>query len=170
MPPSTAAVPASCPPGWAHQAGALSLGTVRAVPRSLAETADRLLVEESAYRYALAYDERRLDVLADVLTADVTFAFSVSGGGCGQHAGRDAVIGWLSDVMREQHDQRRHVCGNFLVEELGTDRALVVLYFSLFASAAETRLVTTGFYRMKLVKSDGRWRISHLYDGLDRPF
>lgn len=164
------AVPASCPPAWGHQTGALSLGTVSAVSYSLTEIADRQFIAESAYRYVLAYDERRLDVLTDVFTADVTFAFSVSGGGYGQYEGRDAVIGWLSDIMEGQFDQRRHVVSNFIVEELNADRAVITLYLSLFASDTETRVVTTGFYRMELLQSDGKWRISFVYDGLDRPF
>jgi hypothetical protein len=164
------AVPVSCPPTWGHQAGVLSLGTVSAVSHSLTEIADRQFIAETAHRYALAYDERRLDVLADVFTEDVIFAFSISGGGYGQYAGRDAVIGWLSDIMQGQFDQRRHVVSNFIVEELNADRAVITLYLSLFASDTETRVVTSGFYQMELYKSDDKWRISYVYDGLDRPF
>jgi SnoaL-like domain len=164
------AVPASCPPAWGHQAGVLSLGTVSAVSYSLTEIADRQFIAETAYRYVTAYDERRLDVLADVFTADVTFAVSFSGGAYAQYEGRDIVIKWLSDIMEGQFDQRRHVVGNFIIEELNADHAAITLYLSLFASDTETRVVTTGFYRMELLKADEKWRITYLYDGLDRPF
>lgn len=164
------AVPASCPPGWAHQVGAMSLGRVAPVPSSLTELADRLLIHETASRYALAYDERRLEILADVFTDDVTFAFCVSGGGYGEIKARESVIDWLHEVMNGQSDQRRHICSNLIIEELRADHAVVTTYLALFASDAETRLVTSGFYRMEMRKTDERWRISFIYDGLDRPF
>ncbi len=170
MPEDSGAVPASCPPAWAHQVEALSLGKLQPVPSSTSQLADRLLIQESASRYALAYDERRMEILADVLTEDVTFAFCVSGGGYGEFKGRDTVIDWLGEVMQGQSDQRRHVCGNFIVEELSAGRATVTLYHALFASDAETRLVTSGFYRMEMRKADDKWRICFIYDGLDRPF
>ncbi|MFG2730405.1 nuclear transport factor 2 family protein [Streptomyces canus] len=163
-------IPTSSPPAWAHEIGVLSLGPVSEVPSSLAEIADRMLIQETASRYALAYDERRLDVLADVFAEDVTFAYSISGGGYGESKGRETVIAWLHEIMQGQTDQRRHVCANFVVEELAADRAVVTTYLALFASDTETRLVTTGFYRMELCKSDGKWRLSYVYDGLDRPF
>jgi hypothetical protein len=164
------AVPETCPPAWAHEVGALSLGLVASVPSSVAEIADRLLIQETAFRYGLAYDERRLDVLADVFTSDVTFAFCVSGGGYGEFNGRDEVVDWLHEVMQGQSDQRRHVCGNFIIEELSADRAVATMYLALFASDRDTRVVTSGFYRMQLRKADGKWRICYVYDGLDRPF
>jgi hypothetical protein len=40
----------------------------------------------------------------------------------------------------------------------------------LVASAAASDLVTSGFYRMSFRRADGRWRVWHVYDGLDRPF
>ncbi len=163
-------IPAECPPAWGHDVEAWSLGHVREVPASAHEVADRLLVQESASRYALAYDERQLDVLDDLLTDDMVFAFSVSGGGYAETKGKTEVIPWLHDIMQTQSDQRRHVCGNFIVEELTSDFAHVTLYFALFASQATTQLVTTGFYVMKMSKIDGKWRINYIYDGLDRPF
>jgi len=167
---SVTTVPESCPPAWAHQVGRLSLGKVARVPTSLRALADRLLIQETASRYSLAYDERRLEVLADVFTDDVTFAYCISGGGYEEHSGRETVIDFLHEVMKGQPDQRRHVCGNFIVEDLSGDEALVTLYFALFAADTEARLVTSGFYRMEMRKSEDMWRISYLYDGIDRPF
>lgn len=167
---STASIPDSCPPGWAHEVGALALGKVATVPETIAEVADRLMVQETASRYALAYDERRIDILEDVFTEDVLFAYSISGGGYEEFVGRDSVVAWLRGIMDEQFDQRRHVCGNLIVDRLDGNEAVLTMYLALFASAEQTELVTTGFYRLSMRKVANAWRIHHVYDGLDRPF
>jgi hypothetical protein len=128
------------------------------------------MIQETMARYAVAYDERRLDILADVFTEDAIFAFSIAGGSYGEYTGRQAVVDWLHEVMLGQFDQRRHSCNNFILEELDGYRAAAAVYFSLFASAEETELVTTGFYRVNFRKEDGRWRICYVFDGLDRAF
>lgn len=74
-------VPETCPPAWGHAAGFLALNEVRAVPTTLEELADRDLARESALRYSYAYDERRLDVLRSLLTADAKFSISTQRNG-----------------------------------------------------------------------------------------
>lgn len=159
-----------CQPAWAHQHGVMSLGPVTQAPTDLTDLADRFMIQETAYRYALAYDERRLDVLADVFTSDLSFMASLSGEVAGKLEGRDAVVDYLHEVMQGQNDQRRHVCSNPVIEHLDGDSAAITVYMSIFASDTETRLVTTGFYEMKLRKLDNKWRINSLCVGLDRPF
>jgi hypothetical protein len=133
----------------------------------MAEVADRLLIQETAHRYAWAYDERRLDVLTDVFTPDVTFGFSVRGGEYIERRGRDEVVSWLHGFMKGQDIQGRHLCGNLIIEELGTEVANVNLYMVLFASGRRTYPASTGFYRMTMHKFEGRWRIARVYNGLD---
>ncbi|MFJ3802885.1 nuclear transport factor 2 family protein [Streptomyces sp. NPDC090088] len=159
-----------CAPAWAHGTGELELGRVQAVPTTLERAVDRIMVVETLYRYGLAYDERRRDVLEDVFTEDAVFAGSVSGHSDFREEGREKVVSWLCGIWETQTDQRRHLMTNPIVQKLTDDSCEVMAPFALCASAAETSLVTTGIYRFDLVKRDGRWLIQYIYDGLDRPF
>ncbi len=163
-------VPESCPPAWAHNAGFISLKEPVSVPRTLQELADRDLARESVLRYSYAYDERRLDVLRSLLTADAKFSISISGAEVQTQEGRDTVVEWLSDIMDSQDDQRRHMVSNVIIEEISADRAVVVTYLAVFSVRETAQLATTGFYRFSLEKHESVWRISHIFDGLDRPF
>lgn len=163
-------VPETCPPAWGHAAGFLALNEARAVPTTLEELADRDLARESALRYSYAYDERRLDVLRSLLTADAKFSISISGTEAQSVEGRDTVVKWLSDIMESQDDQRRHVVSNVIIESISAERAVIVTYLAIFSAKVTAELATTGFYRFDLEKQDSVWRISHIFDGLDRPF
>jgi hypothetical protein len=163
-------VPSTCPPAWAHTAGFIALGEPAAVPSTLQELADRDLARESALRYSYAYDERRLDVLRSLLTADAKFSISISGSDVQSVEGRDTVVDWLADIMDSQDDQRRHVVSNVIIENLTANEAVIVTYLAIFSVKEAAQLATTGFYRFDLEKQDGVWRISHILDGLDRPF
>jgi hypothetical protein len=163
-------VPGTCPPAWAHTAGFIALGEPAPVPSTLEELADRDLARESALRYSYAYDERRLDVLRSLLTEDAKFSISISGTDAQSVEGRETVVDWLADIMESQDDQRRHVVSNVIIENLSADEAVIVTYLAIFSVKETAQLATTGFYRFDLEKQDGVWRISHIFDGLDRPF
>jgi hypothetical protein len=163
-------VPGTCAPAWAHAAGFISLKEPGAVPTTLQELADRDLARESALRYSYAYDERRLDVLHSLLSPDAKFSISISGATVETQEGRETVIAWLSDLMDSQDDQRRHVVSNVIIEDISADRAVVVTYLAVFSVRETAQLATTGFYRFDLEKHGSVWRISHIFDGLDRPF
>jgi ornithine carbamoyltransferase len=162
--------PDSCPPAWAHTAGFIALKEPKAVPTTVGELADRDLARESALRYSYAYDERRLEVLRSLLTADAKFSISISGSEPQSVEGRDTVVEWLSDIMDSQDDQRRHVVSNVIIEDISADRAVIVTYLAIFSIRETAQLATTGFYRFDMEKQDSVWRISHIFDGLDRPF
>jgi hypothetical protein len=163
-------VPETCPPAWAHSSGFLSLQEPGPVPTTLQEIADRDLARESALRYSYAYDERRLDVLRSLLTADAKFSISISGAAVHTEAGRDTVVAWLSGIMDGQDDQRRHMVSNVIIEDINAENAVITTYLAVFSIKETAQLATTGFYRFDLVKQDSIWRISHIFDGLDRPF
>jgi hypothetical protein len=156
-------------PGWAHEAQAVSLGSVKAVADA-GSLADRLLVHETLARYAWAYDERRLDVLRDVFTEDGSYVALVPGVEPVGSEGRERLVPWLAEIMEGQRDQRRHVLANLVIEELTDTHCVAMCYSILFASDTEARLVAPGFYRAELRKEDGKWRIAQLRNGLDRPF
>ena len=132
--------------------------------------ANRDYARETAIRYSYAYDERRLDVLEQLLAPDAAFSLTIGGGGDFTVSGRQAVIDWLADIMSSQADQRRHVISNVIVEELTATTAVVVTYLTIFSVEAVAALATTGFYRFSLTKADSKWLIDHILDGLDRPF
>ncbi|BCW58554.1 nuclear transport factor 2 family protein [Arthrobacter sp. StoSoilB20] len=160
----------TCTPAWAHAKGFLSLGAPRAVPTTFQEIADRDLARESALRYSYAYDERRLDVLHDLLTTDAKFSISISGGEVHAESGRETVVEWLSGIMNGQDDQRRHLVTNIIVEDITDSTAVIVTYLAVYSVRETAQLATTGFYRFELAKEGPLWLISHIFDGLDRPF
>jgi len=159
-----------CTPGWAHEVGLIDLQPPSAVPTTVAEIADRMLAQETAVRYAVAYDERRLDVIDALVVDDVSFSYRVGAGPLETVSGRQEVLTWLGEVMASQSDQRRHLVGSILVEHLTADRATVVAYSEIIGIEDVAALVTTTVYVFSLVKRDGRWLISTAVDGLDRPF
>ncbi|MBT8162257.1 MULTISPECIES: nuclear transport factor 2 family protein [Arthrobacter] len=151
--------PEACTPAWAHNAGVLDLQTIQSVPDNLGAVADRLLIQETAARYAVAYDERRLDVIESLLTESSTFSYRFGEGPVHTQTGRVAVLGWLDDVMKSQPDQRRHLLGNVLVERITADEALVLSYTAIYGIEGEVNLVTTGVYIFNMVKRENRWLI-----------
>jgi hypothetical protein len=134
------------------------------------ELADRCAIEEVVSRFGYTYDERRLEVLKEILTDDAVLAYSLSGSPVVEIDGRAEVITWLSDIMQRQSDQRRHNLSNIVIDFVGCDRATVQAYLCLYAVSDQARLITTGFYRFDLIKRSGSWKVSYLLDCLDRPF
>jgi hypothetical protein len=70
----TLVVPGTCTPRWAYTAGVIDLQAVASVPSDFTAPADRLLSQETAARYAVAYDEGRLDVIESLMTESTVFS------------------------------------------------------------------------------------------------
>ena len=155
-------------PGWAHNSGALDMGT--GVPQAHPDAA-RLVIERVA-RYCWAYDERRADLLADCFTRDGIWEGNVLGKvPVGPFAGREKTIKWLTEFWPHQHDQRRHMLLNNLVESLSGDYAVTLSYLLLMASDGLTaKIECTGFYRCELRREGQVWRIARMTAGFDAPF
>lgn len=162
--------PESCTPAWSQAAGVFDLQQGAIVPKDLEQVIDRMVVVETAGRYAVAYDERRLDVVEAIMTESIVFSFRVGEGPVTSYTGRSSVVEWLGDVMESQHDQRRHLIGVPLVEELTEDYARVVAFSGIFAVDREAKLVTPNIYVFEFEKHDGTWLIASVLDALDRPF
>ncbi len=158
-------------PSWGRDLGLLDIGSP--CGRLTAEAvADRLLITETMHRYGWAYDERDGDALRDCFTEDTVFEASIAGHSpIGPFRGRDAFLDWLTAFWSEQRDQRRHIVLNPIINDLRTDSA-VALSYMLLTSAQDgaMRATTTGFYRMRMRKHDGVWRIEDFYAGFDTPF
>ncbi|HKU31341.1 MAG TPA: nuclear transport factor 2 family protein [Arthrobacter sp.] len=166
----TTIIPEICTPAWAHTAGVIDLQTVAAVPADFTTLADRAMIQETAARYAVAYDEGRLDVIKSLMTESTVFSNRVGEGETSSQVGRPVVLKWLGEVMQSQSDQRRHLLGSLVIERLTADEATVVTYTAIYGIEREAKLVTTGMYIFKMVKHDCRWLIDDTLVALDRPF
>jgi hypothetical protein len=148
--------------------GAISLGPASEGPPD-AETAR---IAERVSRYCWAYDERRADLLEECFAEDAVWEGSVAASqAVGPIEGRDRILKWLTGFWPHQHDQRRHMLMNPLVERVSDDAAQLLAYLLLVSARDESVcLETTGFYRVALVRQDGDWRIRSLFGGFDAPF
>lgn len=156
---------------WAHDAAIIDLGVP--VPSAIrCEVGDRAAFCERIARYCWAYDERRIDRLADCFTPDAIWEGSVLGQvSIGPFEGRENIVDWLRKFWPHQKDQRRHMLLNTIVEEQTGDTAITLSYLLLMASTGDMiSMESMGFYRTAY-QLDGRaWRIARLTAGFDKPF
>jgi len=158
-------------PAWAHAAGILNLGP--AVRTEGPDAAiDRALICERIARYCWSYDERRLELLAGCFTEDAVWEGNVLGRvPIGPFVGRDRIAAWLSEFWPHQHDQRRHMLLNTIVEEQTGETATTLSYLLLMASTGTAASIESmGFYKVNYRREGGDWFISHLSAGFDKPF
>lgn len=158
-------------PGWAHRTGLLELS--KGVPPDNAMgVADRSYLSERIARYCWAYDERQIEQLSACFTEDAVWEGDVLGEiKIGPFAGRKAIVKWLSEFWPHQHDQRRHMILNTIVEERDANTATTMSYLLLMsADGKSAKLETTGFYRVDLRREETDWHIARLTAGFDAPF
>jgi len=160
-------------PGWGHKSGFLSLGSGAAIDNgdNLA-VADRFLIMESVARYCWAYDERQAQHLENCFTSDAIWEGSVTADvTIGPFVGRDNIVRWLTEFWPYQHDQRRHMVLNTIVEKQDKNFAETLSYLLLMsADKNKVQLETTGFYHLSLKRMNDLWKISHFRAGFDYPF
>lgn len=158
-------------PAWAHAAGILDLGPAVRTEGSDAGM-DRALICERIARYCWSYDERRLDLLAGCFTEDAVWEGNVLGRvAIGPFEGRTRIRDWLSEFWPHQHDQRRHMLLNTIVEDQTGDTATTLSYLLLMASTgAVASIESMGFYKVAYRREGGHWFISRLTAGFDKPF
>lgn len=136
------------------------------------EGVDRSLVIERVHRYGWAYDERQSELLGACFTQNATWEGSIMGRTpVGPFAGRAAIVEFLTGFWAAQGDQRRHIFTNTVIDEISAVSAQVRAYLLLTSARDESMTpVTTGPYRISMVKEAGVWRISRLVGGWDAPF
>lgn len=169
-PESTQAEPLRVP-AWAHEAGILKLGdAVRAAGPDAAM--DRALFCERIARYCWCYDERQLDLLAACFTEDAVWEGNVLGViPIGPFEGRARIRDWLSEFWPHQHDQRRHMILNTIVEAQDGETATTLSYLLLMGSTGEVASIESmGFYKVAYRREGEQWLISRLTAGFDKPF
>jgi ketosteroid isomerase-like protein len=157
-------------PAWASTAGIVDVGL--AEPLTVDAVADRMLIVERLHRYCWGFDERNLEALTDCFTEDAVWEGNVTGTTpIGPMTGRDNVIHWLTNFWPHQHDQRRHVLTNCVVERQTTDEAVASAYLLLLASTGtKAALETTGLYVTTLRRAGSKWQITRMVAGFDAPF
>jgi hypothetical protein len=163
--------PTRPPPAWAPRDGKITMSPLAPADWSPPALAARAQIAEAFYRFAISHDEARVDVLASCFTPDTVF--EVAQGQAEPFAsfhGRDEVFARLTAIIAEQADQRRHLMGNVLVEQLdlaaGTASALA---FSVVTRAADgLTLGASVVYTANLRREpDGCWRFTYFFIGMD---
>ncbi|MEU4236903.1 nuclear transport factor 2 family protein [Actinoplanes sp. NPDC026619] len=156
---------------WAHRDGKINMQELTPADWSPAALAARAQIAEAFYRFAIAHDEARVDVVVSCFTPDTVFEVAQ-----GQakpftsFSGREELFDRLTRIIAEQGDQRRHLMGNVLVEELdlaaGTASALA---FSVVTRAADgLSLGASVVYTANLRReTDGCWRFTYFFIGMD---
>lgn len=158
-------------PGWGSSSGALALKP--ASDNMISDfSLDRILILDRVFRYAWAFDERRLDALQNCFTQNAVWEGNTQGiSPVPPIHGREAIASWLAAFWDRQSDQRRHMMFDVVVNDQTPETAQVLVSLALTsASEGKLSIVLTSFYRLEVVKVEQRWRIAHLFEGFDVDF
>ena len=120
---------------------------------------ERMLVEDTLYRYASCIDSANPDGLFEVLHPDLWAQY----GNADPAEGADTVISWIRDATKGCEWQH-HLLSVYHVEVEG-DRARALVYHTshqVFDDAPDTAKLLVGRYRIELRREPDGWRISRL--------
>jgi ketosteroid isomerase-like protein len=156
---------------WAHRDGKIDMMPLRPADWGSEALSVRAQIAEAFYRFGIAHDEARVDVVVSCFTEDTVFEVAQGQGEpFTRFTGREELFEQLTRIIAERGDQRRHVISNVVVEELdlaaGTACALA---FSLVSVAANgLSLGASVIYTARLRRDvDGCWRFSYFFIGMD---
>lgn len=156
-------------PAWGALTGAadLQLDAWQSIPGSVVAE-----VQQTLFRYAWAFDDRREQLLEQCFTEDARWEGLVMGEtGVGPFIGRAEVMRWLTRFWKYQKDQRRHIYTNLIVDRVDGDDAVAFAYLQLMGSSeAVSSIESVGFVRIRLRRDGASWRISEFFSGFDSPF
>jgi hypothetical protein len=155
-------------PSWGHIDQVINLNDDQTLA-SKEMLAERVLIAERMYRYGWAFDERQIDALSECFTDSATWQASIMGtSSIGPFNGRGEIISFMKGFWPIQSDQRRHNITNVIVESQ-SEKTVSVMAYLVLMSASEQGLkpVTTGFYKVEMIKLDGTWKIQNLLVGFD---
>jgi hypothetical protein len=155
--------------GWAHRASLVNLKPNAAAYGSAVPADDRAAINEVFARYAIAYDERRFDVLASCFHEDASYDVWLGPRRVSKFEGRQAIVDGIESVIVEQGtEQRRHHIGNVVLDSLGPAAALATAYASVvIVGAAGVAVQASAIYNAELACRDGVWRFTKVVVGLD---
>lgn len=156
---------------WGHASGLIDLRRPERAS-DLEALVDRQAILETLPAYGMSIDERRWDVLEDILTEDHQYRGDVAGvAHLPEFDSRQVYVDWLKNYTDTLEPQLRHVFTNILVTGCNGDEATLVAYLTLCSVTTEgARLAATSFYDVSLRREDGTWRISRMYTGFDTAF
>jgi hypothetical protein len=155
--------------GWGHMIGALALPGRRRVAADLLLRAE---LEDLLTNLCWALDERRRDLLLDLLAERFIWRGSIDGSHeLGPVEGRDAFIEWQHRIWdADAGEQPRHLLLNTIH---GGDPAYAPTtssYVLLVTNRAEAhRSIASGFVTASYRWEDGGWRIASVFTGWDLP-
>lgn len=134
--------------------------------------ADRQAIIETLQAYGWSIDERRWDMLGDILSEDHVYRGDVAGAAhLPEFDSRDSYIDWLKNYTDTLDAQLRHTFSNLLVTSQEAGEAHLIAYLQLCSITTEgARLASTAFYDVALRREDGTWRITRTYTGFDAAF
>lgn len=165
-------MPARPPQAWAHRQGRVAMRPLEPADFGPEALAARARIADAFHRFGVAHDEAQLGPLASCFTEDAVLEIAEAGAEPFVRCeGRAEIWERLSRVIAEQDDQRRHLIGDVLVDELdlsaGTATAIA---FGLVSVAADgtVRWGATVIYHARLRREDdGCWRFSAFFIGMD---
>jgi hypothetical protein len=156
---------------WAHREGLVDLRPAGPASWTPASVQARLQIADTFYRFAIAHDEARIEVLESCFTEDGRLDVSQAHAApFTSHQGRPAIGAALAHIIGQQDDQRRHLISNIVVEELGDATATAIAYGLISAATADggLHLGCSAIYRAELARgSDGCWRFARFHIGMD---
>lgn len=106
-------------------------------------------IRQLVSKYALAVDMRDMDALAGLFVPDVRV-------GAGK-SGREALRAWLDDTMRRQFDGTSHHIGTTIIEILGSDDAVGIVYSKNEHETGAEWVLMQMMYYDRYRRVDGRW-------------
>jgi hypothetical protein len=155
--------------GWAHRASLVNLKLNAAAYGTAVPADDRAAINEVFARYAIAYDERRFDVLASCLHDDASYDVWLGPRRVSKFEGRQAIVDGIESVIVEQGtEQRRHHIGNIVLDTLGPAAVLATAYANVvIIDAGGVAVQASAIYNAELARRDGVWRFTKVVVGLD---
>jgi hypothetical protein len=154
---------------WASLGGRIDLKPLGAVPQTLEQVLDRMLIMEAFARFGIAHDENRVDVIMSCFTDDIVLEGSNgSAEPTNVMRGREAVQKRLEGNVGILYGQRRHCMSNIILESLTETEATAIAYGMVPRAADGFVIQASVLYDADLRKeADGFWRFSRFFIGCD---
>jgi hypothetical protein len=155
--------------GWAHRVSLIDLKPHGSALGIAVPADDRAAINEVFARYAIAYDERRFDVLASCFHDDASYDVWLGPRRVAKFEGRQALVGGIESVIVEQGaEQRRHHIGNIVLDTLGPAAVLATAYANVvIVGAGGVAVQASAIYHAELARRDDIWRFTKVVVGLD---
>ncbi|MCC6979433.1 MAG: nuclear transport factor 2 family protein [Candidatus Melainabacteria bacterium] len=124
---------------------------------------DKLQIQELTARYANAMDDTDLDAWMATWDAGGTWK-----GGLGEFQGTEKLKE-LFAALGDRIKNRRHVMTNFVIDGSG-DEAQQRCYMLVFDRVNDAKLIASGVYNDRLIKTGGKWKFTERRVTLDPSF